>query len=76
MSHVTKDDPPIGLYYRGEKGAKVGETRPDPTHSPILGLMLAEKLKATGVEVEYSSNTTPNTKYPNANVFLIEHLKK
>jgi acetyl esterase/lipase len=76
MSHVTKDDPPIGLYYGGVKGAKAGEVHPDPTHSPILGLMLAEKLKATGVEVEFSSNTTPSTRYPNANVFLIEHLKK
>jgi len=76
MAHVSKDDPPIGLYYGGVKGAKVGEVHPDPTHSPILGLMLAEKLKATGVEVAYSSNTEPNTRFPTAASFLIAHLKK
>ncbi len=76
ITHVTKDDPPIGLFYRGVKGAKVGENHPDPTHSPILGLMLAEKLKATGVEVVFHSTTTPNSKYPNSTVFLIDYLKK
>jgi acetyl esterase/lipase len=76
INHVTKDDPPIGLYYGGVKGAKVGESHPDPTHSPILGIKLAEKLKETGVEVVFHSNTEPNEKLPNANAFLIEYLKK
>jgi acetyl esterase/lipase len=76
IRHVTKDDPPIGLYYGGVKGAKVGESHPDPTHSPILGLMLAEKLKEAGVPVEFHSNTTPNEKLPNATAFLIDRLKK
>ena len=76
ISHVTKDDPPIGLYYGGVKGAKVGENHPDPTHSPILGLKLAEKLKAAGVEVVFHSNTEPNEKFPNARSFLIHYLKK
>lgn len=76
ITHVTKDDPPIGLYYGGVKGAKVGESHPDPTHSPILGVKLAEKLKETGVEVEFHSTTEPNTKYPSAAAFLIAHLKK
>lgn len=76
ITHVTKDDPPIGLYYGGVKGAKVGETHPDPTHSPILGVKLAEKLKETGVPVEFHSNTEPNAKLPNATAFLIEYLKK
>lgn len=76
ISHVTKDDPPIGLYYGGVKGAKVGETHPDPTHSPILGVKLAEKLKETGVPVEFHSNTETNAKFPNATAFLIEYLKK
>jgi acetyl esterase/lipase len=76
ISHVTKDDPPIGLYYTGTKGAKVGETHPDPTHSPILGLMLAEKLKEVGVEVTFHSSTTPNEKLPTAQAYLIDKLKK
>ena len=76
ITHVTKDDPPIGLYYTGVKGAKVGEVHPDPTHSPILGLKLAEKLKAAGVEVVFHSATEPNTEFPTASAFLIAHLKK
>jgi acetyl esterase/lipase len=76
ITHVTKDDPPIGLYYGGVKGAKVGESHPDPTHSPILGLKLAEKLKAAGVEVVFHSNTEPNEKFPTAQSFLIHYLKK
>lgn len=76
INHVTKDDPPIGLYYGGVKGAKVGESHPDPTHSPILGLKLAEKLKATGIDVVFHSNTEPNAKLPTATAYLIDRLKK
>ncbi len=76
ITHVTKDDPPIGLYYTGVKGAKVGESHPDPTHSPILGLKLAEKLKEVGVAVEFHSATDPNEKFPTAASFLIDRLKK
>lgn len=76
ITHVTKDDPPIGLYYGGVKGAKVGEVHPDPTHSPILGLKLAERLKADQVAVVYHSNTEPNEQLPSATAFLIDRLKK
>jgi len=76
MAHVTKDDPPIGLYYGGVKGAKVGEVHPDPVHSPILGIKLAEKLRAVGVEVVFRSNTEPNEKLPNSRSYLIDRLKK
>jgi acetyl esterase/lipase len=76
IRHVTKDDPPVGLYYGGTKGAKVGEVHPDPTHSPILGIKLAEALKAAGVPVEFHSNTEPNAKLPNSAAYLIQHLKK
>ncbi|MFO0803286.1 MAG: alpha/beta hydrolase [Gemmataceae bacterium] len=74
--HVTKDDPPIGLYYGGVKGAKVGESHPDPTHSPILGVKLAEKLKAAGIDTQFHSNTEPNAKLPNSTAYLIEYLNK
>ncbi len=76
MSHVTKDDPAIGLFYKGVAGAKKGETHPDPTHSPMLGLLLMEKLDSTGVEGQMSSNTQPNAKYADTTAFLIERLKK
>jgi hypothetical protein len=76
INHVTKDDPPIGLFYGGVKGAKVGEIHPDPTHSPILGVKLAEKLRATGVETALHSSSEPNATYPNPQAFLIDHLRK
>jgi acetyl esterase/lipase len=76
ITHVTKDDPPVGLYYGGVKGAKVGESHPDPTHSPILGVKLAERLKTAGVEVVFHSNTEPNKELPTSQVYLIDRLKK
>jgi acetyl esterase/lipase len=76
ITHVTKDDPPVGLYYTGVKGAKVGESHPDPTHSPILGLKLVEKLKAAGVDVVFHSATEPHKELPTAQAYLIDRLKK
>lgn len=76
ITHVTKDDPPIGLYYTGVKGAKLGEVHPDPTHSPVLGLVLVEKLKAAGVDVVYHSATEPNKELPTSQDYLIARLKK
>jgi hypothetical protein len=73
---VTKDDPPVGLYYRGVEGAKRGENHPDPTHSPMLGLLLVERLKQAGVDHVLVYTDQPNRKLPNANAFLIEYLKK
>ena len=77
ISHVTKDDPPVGLFYgTGVSVGKDGEKRPDYTHSPVLGQKLAEKLKATGVDVVFHSTAEPNAAYPNARVYLIDRLKK
>jgi acetyl esterase/lipase len=77
MPHVTKDDPPIGLYY-GTGVAKLpdGTTRNDYTHSPVLGEKLAEKLKATGVECVLSTAAEPNKELPTSTAFLIAYLKK
>ena len=76
MSHVTKDDPPIGLFYGGVKDAKPGESHPDPTHSPVMGMKLAEKLKEVGVDVVLSYTGHPNSQYANATAYLIDRLKK
>lgn len=75
MSHVSKDDPPIAMFYRGAKPVK-GDRPRDPTHSALLGVMLEEKLKPAGVEVVLVCPGRPNRKYPNAAAFLIERLKK
>jgi acetyl esterase/lipase len=76
IEHVTKDDPPIGLFYTGDKDAKVGDSPKDPTHSPILGIKLEEKLKATGVDVVLVYPGRPSEKYKNSADYLIEHLLK
>lgn len=76
IRHVTRDDPPIGLFYGGDKNAKRGESLGDPTHSPVLGLLLIEKLKEAGIPYEYHSTGQPNEKYRSASAYLIEHLTK
>lgn len=77
IEHVSKDDPPIFMTYPSQKVPPViGEKQTDPTHSAILGLKLAEKLKATGVEsvLIYPGQTHPQ--YRTVNDFLIERLRK
>lgn len=74
IEHVTRDDPPIGLFYGGDKDAKVGDSPKDPTHSPILGVKLEEKLKATGVDVILVYPGRPSDKYKNSAAYLIERL--
>lgn len=77
ITHVTKDDPPVGLYYgTGKSKTADGKERDDFTHSPVLGQKLAEKLKATGVEVTYHSAAEPNAKLPNSRAYLIDKLTK
>ena len=76
IEHVTKDDPPIGLFYKGDKDAKVGGIHPDPTHSPVMGMKLAERLKAVGVDVVMSYTGHPDPTYPSAQAYLIDRLRK
>jgi acetyl esterase/lipase len=76
IEHVTKDDPPIGLFYGGDKDAKVGAEHKDPTHSPVMGMMLAAKLKTVGVDVVLSYTGHPDKQYPNSAAYLIDRLKK
>jgi acetyl esterase/lipase len=77
IEHVSKDDPPIFMDYPSQKVPPVvGEAQTDPTHSAVLGLKLAEKLKAAGVEVilVYPGKTHPD--YKNATYYLMDRLKK
>jgi acetyl esterase/lipase len=76
IEHVSKDDPPIGLFYGGDKDAKVGDSPKDPTHSPILGIQLAERLKSVGVEVVLVYPGHPHPKYKNSTEYLIDRLLK
>jgi acetyl esterase/lipase len=74
IEHVSKDDPPIGLFYRGDPKAKVGDSPGDPTHSPILGIQLAAKLKAAGMDVVLVYPEHPHAKYKNSTDYLIDRL--
>ena len=54
----------------------VGEKQTDPTHSAVLGMKLAEKLKEVGVEVILAYPDKRDPKYKNANEYLLDRLKK
>ncbi len=72
---VDKSDPPIYLDYPRQKQLpKAGQEEPDPTHSAMYGVGLAEKLKAEGVEVVLAYPGKEDTEYGSPTKFLIEKL--
>jgi acetyl esterase/lipase len=72
---VTKNDPPIYLDYPDQKQLpKAGQEEPDPTHSAMYGVKLAEKLEATGVEVVLAYPGKADEKYGSPTKFLIVKL--
>ena len=59
---VSKDDPPIGLYYsKQETPPVVGTTQKDPTHSGVMGIQLAKRLTEAGVEVVLVHQDSPKS---------------
>jgi acetyl esterase/lipase len=53
MAHASADDPPAFLIFeKADKPPVKGEAQTDPTHSPVLGLMLEARLETLGVECE------------------------
>jgi acetyl esterase/lipase len=75
IEHVSQDDPPIGLFYGGEVPV-VGASPKDPTHSGIMGVKLAERLKETGVDVVLVHPGQPHEKYKNSADYLIDRLTR
>jgi acetyl esterase/lipase len=75
IEHVSKDDPPIAMFYGGEKPV-VGSSPKDPTHSGIMGVKLEERLKAVGVDVVLVHPGRTHPKYKNSSAFLIDRLLK
>jgi acetyl esterase/lipase len=74
---ASHDDPPLYLDYpRQNTPPKLGQPEPDPTHSAIYGIKLAEKLADTGVEVVLSYSGHEDTKYGSIAKFLIEKLNR
>ena len=73
---VTDDDPPIYLDYPNQKTSpKLGQKEPDPTHSAMYGIKLAEKLNEAGVEAVVSYPGYEDETYDSPTSFLIEKLK-
>ena len=75
IEHVSEDDPPIALFYRGEVPV-VGASPKDPTHSGIMGVKLAERLKSVNVDVVLVHPGQEHPKYKNSTDYLIDRLTK
>jgi acetyl esterase/lipase len=76
IEHVSKDDPPIAMFYKGETNPKFGDSPKDPTHSALLGVGLAERLKSAGVEVLLVYPGTTGNAFTNSTDYLIDRLRK
>jgi acetyl esterase/lipase len=76
IEHLSKDDPPILLYYGGKEAPVVGTKQADPTHSAVMGLKLQERCKDIGVECILVCPGHTDPKYKTINEFLIDRLKK
>jgi acetyl esterase/lipase len=75
IEHVSKDDPPIALFYGGEVPV-VGASPKDPTHSGIMGVKLEERLKAVDIDVVLVHPDRPHPMYKNSTTYLIDRLLK
>jgi hypothetical protein len=71
---LTRDDPPVYLYYRNGPPAR-GVDQKDPTHSPNHGALLAEKLTCLGVPHEFAHSHNKANRFPSPVEYLIYHLQ-
>ena len=71
---MTKDDPPVYMEFNAAPSyAKDG---PDPTHSAIYGLKLAERMQEIGIPATVSYPGKKYTEFGSINAFLIKKLKE
>jgi len=75
MEHVSKDDPPIAMFYGGEVPV-VGSSPKDPTHSGVMGIQLEARLKEVGVDVVLVHPGQSHPQYKNSRDYLIDRLSK
>lgn len=75
IEHVSKDDPPLALFYGGEEPV-VGSSPKDPTHSGVMGLKLEERLKTVEGDVVFVAPGHPHPQYKNTTEYLIDRLLK
>ncbi|QDU27573.1 alpha/beta hydrolase fold protein [Anatilimnocola aggregata] len=71
---VSKDDPPLFLDYTGKRPPVLGESAPDPTHSPMYGVKLAERCKPAGVQCIVQYETAEDKEFGTVAKFLIAKL--
>jgi acetyl esterase/lipase len=75
IEHVSKDDPPIAMFYRGEVPV-VGSSPKDPTHSGIMGVKLEERLKSVKVDVVLVHPGRRHPTYRGSTDYLIDRLTR
>lgn len=75
IEHVSKDDPPVALFYSGEVPV-IGSSPKDPTHSGIMGVKLAERLNDLGVDVVLVHPGVKDPEYKTYSDYLIDRLLK
>ena len=71
---VSKDDPPVYLYYSSPPA--IGQEQKDPTHTSNYGVKLQEHCREIGDECELVYPGAPDVKHKSIAEFLIETLKK
>jgi len=71
---VSKDDPPVYLYY--STAPAIGQVQKDPTHTSNYGVKLQEHCREIGDECELVYPGAPDVKHKSIAEFLIETLRK
>jgi acetyl esterase/lipase len=76
IEHVSRDDPPVMMFYQGNSKPVVGDSPTDPTHSAIMGIQLEERLKAVGIDVVLIHPGRLHPQYKFTADYLIDRLRK
>lgn len=70
---VSRDDPPVGLFYSAPPN--LGQEEKDPTHTANFGLKLKEHCDAHRVSCELVYPGAPNVKHPTESDYIRSHLR-
>jgi len=70
---VSKEDPPVYLYYRS--APRIGQAERDPTHTANFGLKLKEHCDANSVDCQFYYSGTKDKVPTNTTDYLIKTLK-
>jgi acetyl esterase/lipase len=73
---VTKDDPPVALFYGEPTNPKMHTEQKDPTHSALLGMALEARCKEIGVECILVYPSHPHSQYKSTTEYLVDRLRK